>query len=125
MLCDGLETLRPVIEGRFGILSTTYEEYTPDQQGKEGANRPGQTSPAGSNEAFRIVEYGAFGCVARVYAGRVGVGTIEDDSGWLRAHAACWRSPMQTCSRGGTQFLGAVRSRLWQKWIHLNTDKEP
>jgi len=49
------------------MLSTAYQEYTTDQQGKEGANRPGQTSPAGSTETFEVVDYGVFGSVARVY----------------------------------------------------------
>lgn len=54
MLGDGLEILRPVIEGRSGMLSTAYQEYTTDQRSKEGANRPGQTSPAGSTETLKL-----------------------------------------------------------------------
>jgi hypothetical protein len=34
MLGDGLETLRPVIEGRFGMPSTADQQYTTEQQGK-------------------------------------------------------------------------------------------
>ena len=79
MLCNGLEILRPVIEGRFGMLPTADQEYTTDQQGKERANRLGQTSPAGSNEAFRVAEYAVFRSVARVYAGRIGVANIDEE----------------------------------------------
>jgi hypothetical protein len=86
MLGDGLEILRPVIEGRFGMPSTACQQYTTDQQGKEGANRPGQTSPASSMEAFRVAEYALFRSVARVYAGRFGVADLEVDRDCCRPH---------------------------------------
>jgi hypothetical protein len=78
---NGLEILRPVIESRSGMLSTAYQEYTTDQQGEEGANRPGQTSPAGSTETFEVAEYGVFSSVARVYERRIGVANLEEDLG--------------------------------------------